>query len=91
MMTSVETQPSTAPAKMTLPTLTAMVVGFLSVLAVFSLVTLLSYGILPRAELADLRQPSMASLMEYVVGHWGAVFISLGVVVSVLGAYLAGR
>jgi arginine:ornithine antiporter/lysine permease len=67
----------------------ATVLGFLSVLAVFALVTLLSYGILPRAELAALRQPSMASLMEYVVGHWGAVFISVGVVVSVLGAYLA--
>jgi arginine:ornithine antiporter / lysine permease len=67
----------------------ATVLGFLSVLAVFALVTLLSYGILPRADLADLRQPSMASLMEYVVGHWGAVFISVGVVVSVLGAYLA--
>jgi arginine:ornithine antiporter / lysine permease len=67
----------------------ATVLGFLSVLAVFALVTLLSYGILPRAELAALRQPSMASLMEYVVGHWGAIFISVGVVVSVLGAYLA--
>jgi arginine:ornithine antiporter / lysine permease len=50
---------------------------------------LLSYGILPRADFAALRQPSMASLLEYVVGHWGAVFISVGVVVSVLGAYLA--
>jgi arginine:ornithine antiporter/lysine permease len=67
----------------------ATVLGFLSVLAIFALVTLLSYGILPRADLAALRQPSMASLLEYVVGHWGAVFISVGVVVSVLGAYLA--
>jgi arginine:ornithine antiporter / lysine permease len=54
-----------------------------------ALVTLLSYGILPRADFAALRQPSMASLLEYVVGHWGAVFISVGVVLSVLGAYLA--
>jgi arginine:ornithine antiporter/lysine permease len=67
----------------------ATVLGFLSVLAIFALVTLLSYGILPRADLAALQQPSMASLLEYVVGHWGAVFISVGVVVSVLGAYLA--
>jgi len=27
--------------------------------------------------------------LEAVVGHWGLVFISLGVIVSVLGAYLA--
>jgi arginine:ornithine antiporter/lysine permease len=31
----------------------------------------------------------MASVLEAVVGHWGAVFISIGVLVSVLGAYLA--
>jgi arginine:ornithine antiporter/lysine permease len=31
----------------------------------------------------------MAPLLEHVVGGWGNVFISVGVVVSVLGAYLA--
>ena len=63
--------------------------GFLSVLAVFATVTIVSYGILPRAEIADLRQPSMAGVMEAAVGSWGNVFISLGLIVSVLGAYLA--
>jgi hypothetical protein len=52
-------------------------------------VTLLSYAVLPRAEIAGLRQPSMATVLEAVVGHWGLVFISLGLIVSVLGAYLA--
>ena len=37
----------------------ATVLGFLSVLAVFASVTIVSYGILPRNELAKLRQPSM--------------------------------
>jgi arginine:ornithine antiporter/lysine permease len=67
----------------------ATVLGFLSVLAVFASVTLLSYGSLPRTDIAGLRQPSMAPMLESVVGHWGSVFISVGVVVSVLGAYLA--
>jgi arginine:ornithine antiporter/lysine permease len=31
----------------------------------------------------------MIGVFESVVGHWGEVFISVGVVVSVLGAYLA--
>jgi arginine:ornithine antiporter / lysine permease len=52
-------------------------------------VTIFSYGILPRAGLEKLRQPSMAGVMEAVVGHWGDAFISVGVIVSVLGAYLA--
>jgi arginine:ornithine antiporter/lysine permease len=67
----------------------ATVLGFLSVLAIFALVTLLSYGVMPTEELANARQPSMASVLESVVGSWGATFISIGVVVSVLGAYLA--
>ncbi|HWJ61104.1 MAG TPA: basic amino acid/polyamine antiporter [Acidimicrobiales bacterium] len=67
----------------------ATLAGFLGVLSIFSLVTMVSYGVLPRAELAGARQPSMGSVLESVVGHWGATFINVGVIVSVLGAYLA--
>jgi arginine:ornithine antiporter/lysine permease len=67
----------------------ATVLGFLSVLCLFALVTLVSYGVLPRDQLAAAHQPSMATVLEYVVGRWGSVFISVGLVVSVLGAYLA--
>jgi len=67
----------------------ATVLGFLSVLAIFASVTVVSYGILPRAEIAQLRQPSMAGVLEAAVGPWGAWFVSAGLIVSVLGAYLA--
>jgi arginine:ornithine antiporter / lysine permease len=67
----------------------ATVIGFLSVLSVFALVTLVSYGVMPQGDLATADQPSMASVLESVVGHWGSVFIRVGVIVSVLGAYLA--
>jgi arginine:ornithine antiporter/lysine permease len=67
----------------------ATVLGFLSVLALFASVTLLSYGALPKGELEQLRQPSMMGVLESVVGTWGSVFIGLGLIVSVLGAYLA--
>lgn len=67
----------------------ATVLGFLSVLALFASVTLLSYGVLTRPELSELRQPSMMGVLESVVGQWGAVFIGIGLIISVLGAYLA--
>ena len=67
----------------------ATVLGFLSVFAVFASVTIVSYGILPAAEIADLRQPSMAGVLEEAVGGWGKTFVSVGLIVSVLGAYLA--
>ncbi len=67
----------------------ATVTGFLGVLALFASVSILSYGILPREELAQLRQPSVGGVLEAAVGYWGAVFIGAGVIISVLGAYLA--
>lgn len=67
----------------------ATLAGFLTVLCLLVLVTLLSYGVLPRAELADLPTPSMAGVMEAVVGRWGSVFISVALLISVLGNYLS--
>ncbi|WP_435972669.1 basic amino acid/polyamine antiporter [Streptomyces sp. Qhu_M48] len=67
----------------------ATILGFLSVFAVFASVTIVSYGIMPMSEIAELRQPSMAGVLEAAVGTWGQVFISVGLIVSVLGAYLA--
>jgi arginine:ornithine antiporter/lysine permease len=67
----------------------ATIMGFIGVTSLMVLVTLLPYAVLKRAHIADIRQPSMAGVLETVVGHWGAVFISVGLLVSVLGAYLA--
>lgn len=68
---------------------TATVFGFIGVLCILCLVTLLSYGVLLRPELAGLRQPSMAGVLEAIVGRWGAIFISIALLISVLGAYLS--
>jgi arginine:ornithine antiporter/lysine permease len=67
----------------------ATVTGFLGVLALFASVSILSFGILPRAELQQLSQPSVGGVLAAAVGPWGAKFIGAGVIVSVLGAYLA--
>ncbi|YBV96643.1 basic amino acid/polyamine antiporter [Phyllobacteriaceae bacterium JZ32] len=68
---------------------TATTAGFASVLCLLVLVTLLPYGVLDRADIAGMRQPSMASVLESVVGPWGSVFVSVSLIISVLGAYLA--
>ena len=67
----------------------ATVVGFLGVLALFASVSILSFGVMPRAEIQALSQPSVGGVLAAAVGPWGAVFIGVGVIVSVLGAYLA--
>ncbi len=67
----------------------ATIAGFIGVTGLMVLVTLTPYAVLHRADIAGMRQPSMAGVLENVVGHWGAVFVSIGLIVSVLGAYLA--
>jgi arginine:ornithine antiporter/lysine permease len=67
----------------------ATILGFLGVTSLLVMVTLLPYAVLARADIAGMRQPSMAAVLEAVVGPWGAIFISVGLLVSVLGAYLA--
>lgn len=67
----------------------ATVMGFALVLTLLVAVNLLAAGILTRPELADLQDPSLAGVLEAVVGRWGAVLISVGLLVSVGGAFLA--
>ena len=67
----------------------ATILGFIIVTTLMVLVTLLPYAVQQRADIAGMRQPSMAAVLESVVGPWGAVFVSVGLLVSVLGAYLA--
>ena len=67
----------------------ATVLGFVGVLALLLLVNFLSYGLMEQSRLAGLEDPSMAGLMEQQVGPWGAGFISIGLIVSLLGALIA--
>jgi arginine:ornithine antiporter/lysine permease len=67
----------------------ATVAGFLGVLGLLLAVNVLSYGLMTRAHIAGLSDPSMAGLLKHEVGGWGAGFISAGLIVSLLGALLA--
>jgi arginine:ornithine antiporter/lysine permease len=67
----------------------ATLLGFAVVLVLLMAVSLLSLGIVPQGELAAMKNPSMAGVLDKAVGAWGAVLISLGLLVSVGGALLA--
>ena len=67
----------------------ATVIGFITVLLFLVLVNVLSLGVMTQPELAKLQNPSMAAVLEHVVGHWGAVLISVGLIISLLGALLS--
>ncbi|MEJ4113219.1 arginine-ornithine antiporter [Corynebacterium kroppenstedtii] len=68
----------------------ATVIGFLVVLALLVAVNLLSLGIMQRADVASLGDASMADVLAHAVGsQWGAWFVSIGVILSLVGALLA--
>ncbi len=67
----------------------ATVFGFLIALLLLMAVSLLSLGITTQPELAGLKNPSMAGVLEKAVGTWGAVLIYVGLIVSVGGGFLA--
>ena len=68
----------------------ATILGFVTVLLLYLLVSLLSLGIMSQPELAALpAAASMAYVLESAVGPWGSVLVRIGLVISVAGAFLS--
>lgn len=67
----------------------SIVIGLLGLLSLYILASMIPYGIMSQQELASLKQPSMAYVFEHIVGSWGAAFISIGLIISILGAWLS--
>ncbi|MHA8138649.1 arginine-ornithine antiporter, partial [Lactobacillaceae bacterium Scapto_B20] len=67
----------------------ATVLGLSIVILIYMLITLLSFGVMKQSGLAHLDQPAMASLLQKVVGKWGAIVVNLGLIISVTGAWLS--
>lgn len=69
---------------------TATILGFATALAIYLLVSLLSFGVMSHPELAALpSSASMAAVLEKAVGPWGSVLVRIGLVISVSGAFLS--
>ncbi|MFD3445316.1 arginine-ornithine antiporter [Microbacteriaceae bacterium 4G12] len=66
----------------------ATVIGLTSTLIIYVLITLLSLGVMSQHDLSQVKSPAMAYVLESVVGKWGAAFINIGLIISVLGAWL---
>ncbi len=68
----------------------ATILGFITALLIYLLVSLLSFGVMTQPELAGLPgAASMADVLEKVVGPWGSVLVRIGLVISVSGAFLS--
>ena len=66
----------------------ATIIAFVCVLSIYLMVSVLSMGVMPLADLASLENPALAGVMEHAVGPWGAFLINFGVALSLIGAML---
>ena len=64
----------------------ATVLGILIALALYVAITVLALSVLPRAEIAALANPSMAGVLQAMMGSAGGIIISACLIVSVLAS-----
>ncbi|GLR66782.1 arginine/agmatine antiporter [Acidocella aquatica] len=55
----------------------------------YAMLSILPFGILHQGDLAGLANPSAAYVLAAAVGKWGAVFVNMALLVSVLSCWLA--
>ncbi len=67
----------------------ATILGFLSCLGIYILLSLLPFGYMSQNDLAQVANPSTAGILEKAVGPWGAWVMNTGLVISVLTSWLA--
>ncbi|MDR0734849.1 MAG: basic amino acid/polyamine antiporter [Elusimicrobiota bacterium] len=63
--------------------------AFAACFALYVLISVLPFGIMPRAELASLQNPSTAGVLEHVMGKFGMWLMVCGLILSVLFSWMA--
>lgn len=66
----------------------ATVIGLIGTLLIYMMISIFSFGVMTQDQLAALPEPSMAYVLEAVVGPFGATLINIGLLVSLTGALL---
>lgn len=64
----------------------ATIISFASLFILYVIISVLSMGVMPAKQLAELPNPSLGGVLEAVVGPWGATLVNVGVIVSLGGA-----
>ncbi|MBO5761176.1 MAG: amino acid permease [Lentisphaeria bacterium] len=67
----------------------ATLLGFLTCLIIYALLSILPFGRMTQHELSGLTNPSTAPVLQSVVGHWGGTVMNLGVIIALLTSWLA--
>lgn len=67
----------------------ATIIGLISLLSIYVVVSILPYGYLPLSKLQTMRHPVLLYLFKEMTGPIGGAFIAIGLIISILGAWLS--
>ncbi|MCI1974368.1 MAG: basic amino acid/polyamine antiporter [Limosilactobacillus sp.] len=67
----------------------ATILGTVTLLFIYTLVSILPYGLMSRSQIASYSQPVVANLLGSLVGHWGVVLVNIGIIIAVIGCWLS--
>lgn len=67
----------------------AGIAGFIIALVLYVSVTLLCFGLMSRARLSGLQDPSIAYILRDSIGDWAYWFVICAVIISLLGGWVA--
>lgn len=67
----------------------ATVIGLITLLFVYIILTMLPYGYLSQEQLLKIKSPGILYLFESMTGSLGGAFISIGMIITIFGAWLS--
>lgn len=67
----------------------ATMMGFIALVVIYVLASILPYGVLTQHQIANAAQPAMGAILKLAIGKWAAIIISVGVIISTIGSWLS--
>ena len=67
----------------------ATVIGLICLLLIYISASVLPYGYLPYTEIAAMNYPAMLYVFDSMAPGWGGAFISIAIIISVMGSWLS--
>ncbi|MBB5887976.1 basic amino acid/polyamine antiporter [Lactovum miscens] len=67
----------------------ATILGLISLIVIYVLLSILPYGFMDQKTLANVAAPGLINILNAMVGGWGGSLMAIGLIISLLGAWLS--
>ncbi|MDR2976348.1 MAG: basic amino acid/polyamine antiporter [Streptococcaceae bacterium] len=67
----------------------ATILGLISLLVIYVLLSILPYGFMDQKTLANVAAPGLINILNAMVGGWGGTLMAVGLIISLLGSWLS--